>query len=143
MSSIPTSYTCKTALDEHPPASRCPSPDAAALAASPISTPSTLWIPLYEPAELWAQFGAAFVSHLGFAATSHAFRALSWESSALHQHGRAWQEQHCGNTYTAARLFDRSTAYLERATQHWEKAMSWLEQLAHAPSHWQTTADAE
>src|SRR5258706_3305861 len=69
-----------------------------AFAPIPPASPSRplQWIPLDEVRQAWANFGAEALSYPALLATSNAFLALSWETSALRHHGMAHHAQQGG-----------------------------------------------
>ncbi|HJT58441.1 MAG TPA: hypothetical protein VJ761_18185 [Ktedonobacteraceae bacterium] len=91
-----------------------------------------LWIPLDELRQAWASFGAEALSAPALLATSTAFRALSWEASALHYHGLAAQVWERGGRFqqAAAPWLDGVLVDLGQAVRDWHSVQGWLERLA-------------
>ena len=98
-----------------------------------------LWIPLDEIRQTWASFGAEALSARALLATSTAFRALSWEASALHYHGLAAQAWERGGRFqqAAAPWLDGVLVDLREAVRDWHSVQGWLERLAtpHTSQH--------
>ncbi|SRR5712691_9073992 len=91
---------------------------------------STSWVPLDETIQAWATFGAQAASAPALTATSMAFLALSWETSALHHRTWAHQHQQRGLRRSAVRRLGKSMQDLSQATTHWSQAALWLERQA-------------
>ena len=97
--------------------------------ASPSPSSPLLWIPPDEVRQDWASFGAEALSCPALVATSTAFLALSWETSALRNHGTACQAQQRGLSQEAARWLDRAVQDLDEAVRDWRCVLLWLERL--------------
>ncbi|MBO0793642.1 MAG: hypothetical protein J2P36_22190, partial [Ktedonobacteraceae bacterium] len=91
--------------------------------------PSTLWIPLHELQEQWADFGVEALSSVALASTGHAFLALSWEANALRQYHRAWHAHQQGFTANAWTFRVRASDALVNAHRCWSTTRDWLERL--------------
>ena len=91
-----------------------------------------LWIPLDELRQSWASFGAEALSAPALLTTATAFRALSWEASALHYHGLAAQAWERGGRFqqAAAPWLDGVLVDLREAVRDWHSVQLWLERLA-------------
>jgi hypothetical protein len=96
---------------------------------APSSPGSLLWVPLDEVRQAWASFGAEALSCPALLATSTAFAALSWETSALWHHRTACQAQQCGLFQEAARWLDQTVQDLDEAVRNWRGVLLWLERL--------------
>lgn len=102
---------------------------ADALASSP--TCSTYWMPLDEPRQRWAAFGAQAQLVSLLTATAHAFFARSHETKALKQFSLAVeQEQHGLFAAHAGYWYGQAEAALGEATRHWSRAAYALDVLA-------------
>ncbi len=104
-----------------------------AFAPIPPASPSRplQWIPLDEVRQAWANFGAEALSYPALLATSNAFLALSWETSALRHHGMAHHAQQGGFSPEAtAHWFDQVVLDLDEAVRDWRCVQLWLERLA-------------
>ena len=107
-----------------------------AFAPAPLSSPSLssplLWVPLDEVRQAWASFGAEALSVPALLATGTAFRALSWETSALRYHRLADQAQQRGGLFqdAAAPWLDLVVLDLSEAIRDWQSVQLWLERLA-------------
>ncbi|HJT59938.1 MAG TPA: hypothetical protein VJ761_25745 [Ktedonobacteraceae bacterium] len=102
-----------------------------------------LWIPLDEVRQSWASFGAEALSAPALLAIATAFRALSWEASALHYHGLAAQVWERGGRFqqAAAPWLDGVLVDLGQAVRDWQSVQGWLERLV-TPRTCQHTATA-
>jgi hypothetical protein len=102
--------------------------------ASPLPPPSgpLLWVPLDEVRQTWASFGVEALSCSALLATSNAFRALCWETSALRYRDLACQAQQRGGLLrdAAAPWLDRVIQDLGEAIRDWRNVQLWLERLA-------------
>ena len=97
--------------------------------------PSTLWVPLDEFTQTWADFGKEVTpSAPALTATGTAFLALSWEASALRQHTWAWEHRRQGRTRNAAYGYGRVIEGLSEASRQWNRVVKWLEQFANDQS---------
>jgi len=97
--------------------------------ASPPPSSPLLWIPLDEVRQAWASFGAEALSCPALLATSNAFLALSWETSALRHHRLAGQAQQRGLSQEAARWLSQAVQDLAEAVRDWCSVLLWLERL--------------
>src|SRR5215469_7513361 len=61
-----------------------------------LSALSTLWMPLHEPTQQWANFGKEALTPSALMATSTAFSGLYWEAHALQHSTWAAQERERG-----------------------------------------------
>jgi len=88
-------------------------------------------VPLDEVRQAWASFGAEALSCPALLATSNAFQALSWETSALQHHGMACRAQQRGFPQeAAAHWLDQVVLDLSEAVRDWRCVLLWLERLA-------------
>jgi hypothetical protein len=102
---------------------------------------STYWLPLEPLAQQWATFGREAMTCPAFGAVGMAFTALSWEAAALRHTIRASQAAPQGQQpssegvplpiHLSSQDVTRTLEDLIEARQHWQSAVSWLEQLAH------------
>jgi hypothetical protein len=108
----------------------------------PPSNP-LLWVPSDEVRQAWASFGAEVLSAPALLATGTAFRALSWETSALRYHHLAYQAQQRGGLFqdAAAPWLDRVILDLGEALRDWQSVQVWLERLAASRDSRQTCTE--
>jgi hypothetical protein len=92
-----------------------------------LSTPSTLWVPLHEPRQQWADFGKEALTTSALMATSTAFGGLFWEARALQHHTWAADERERGRWHQAAFWLERATQDLDCALDQWQQVLSWLD----------------
>lgn len=100
--------------------------------AVPLASPSSplLWVPPDEVRQAWASFGAEALSAPALLATSGAFAALSWETSALEHHRMAYHAYQRGFPQAAAaRWLEQVGLDLDEAVRNWRCALLWLERL--------------
>jgi hypothetical protein len=89
--------------DPVPASCACPAASFPAL-----STLSTLWVPLHEVRQQWADFGKEALTTSALMATSTAFGGLYWEAHALQHSTWAVQDLDC-------------------ALDRWQQVLSWLD----------------
>jgi hypothetical protein len=87
-------------------------------------------VPLDEVRQAWANFGAEALSCPALLATSTAFRALCWETSAMGYHRLADQAQQRDRSQEAARWLSQAVQDLDEAVHDWRTVLLWLERLA-------------
>ena len=97
--------------------------------ASPSPSSPLLWIPLDEVRQAWASFGAEALSCPALVATSTAFLALSWETSALRHHRMTCQAKQRGLSQEAVRWLSQVVQDLDESVRDWRCVLLWLERL--------------
>jgi hypothetical protein len=93
---------------------------------APLSTLSTLWLPLDETAGQWAAFAQEAITASALLATGTAFYGLAWETKALRHYTCACQERERGCLRKQAHWLERSVQDLDCALDQWQQALSWL-----------------
>ena len=119
-------------MNHHLPAAEAAFPSAPPLSPlAPAPSSPLLWVPLDEVRQAWASFRAEAFSGPALFATSNAFLALSWETSALRHHCMAHHVQQ-GDfpAETAALWLDQVVRDLDEAVRDWQYVQAWLERLA-------------
>src|SRR5258706_11551020 len=101
-----------------------------------LSSPGPLlWMPLDEVRQAWANFGAEALSCHALLATSSAFAALTWETSALQHHRMAYHAQQGGFPQeAAAHWLDQVVLDLSEAVRNWQCVQLCLERLVASSS---------
>ncbi len=101
-----------------------------------LSSPGLLlWMPLDEVRQAWANFGAEALSCHALLATSSAFAALTWETSALQHHRMAYHAQQGGFPQeAAAHWLDQVVLDLSEAVRNWQCVQLCLERLVASSS---------
>jgi len=92
-----------------------------------LSTLSTLWMPLHEIRQQWADFGKEALTTSALMATSNAFGGFFWEARALQHHTWAADERERGRWHQAAFWLERAVQDLDCALDQWQQALSWLD----------------
>jgi len=89
---------------------------------------STLWVPLDTTIGQWADFGKEAITAPALVATSTAFYALSWETTALRHYILACQERERGDSRErkVVRWLERALQDLDCAIDQWDQVLSWL-----------------
>src|SRR5215472_1743304 len=101
-----------------------------------LSSPSPLlWMPFDEVRQAWANFGAEALSCHALLATSSAFAALTWETSALQHHRIAHHAQQGDFPQeAAAHWLNQVVLDLSEAVRDWRCVQLWLERLVTSSS---------
>jgi hypothetical protein len=92
-----------------------------------LSTLSTLWVPLHEPRQQWANFGKEALTTSALMATSTAFGGLFWETRALQHYEWSTEERERGCWHQAAFWLERAIQDLDCALDQWQQVLSWLD----------------
>src|SRR5215469_5009443 len=78
-----------------------------------LSTLSTLWVPLHEPRQQWADFGKEALTTSALMATSIAFGGLYWETHALQHYRWAADERERGRWHQVVFWLSRAVQDLD------------------------------
>ena len=92
-----------------------------------LSTLSTLWVPLHEPRQQWADFGKEALTTSALMATSIAFGGLYWETHALQHYTWAADERERGRWHRVVFWLSRAMQDLDCALDQWQQVLSWLD----------------
>ncbi len=93
---------------------------------APLSTLSTLWLPLDETTGQWAAFAQEAITASALLATGTAFYGLAWETKALRHYNWACHECVRGCLRKQAHWLERAVQDLDCALDQWQQALSWL-----------------
>ncbi len=92
-----------------------------------LATLSTLWVPLHEVRQAWADFGKEALTTSALMATSTAFGGLFWEAHALQHSQWASQERERARWHQVVFWLSRAVQDLDCALDQWQQALSWLD----------------
>ncbi len=92
-----------------------------------LSTLSTLWVPLHEVRQAWADFGKEALTTSALMATSTVFGGLYWETHALQHYEWAVAERERGRWYQVVFWLSRAVQDLDCALDQWQQALNWLD----------------
>ncbi len=92
-----------------------------------LSTLSTLWVPLHEVRQAWADFGKEALTTSALMATSTVFGGLYWETHALQHYEWAIAERERGRWHQVVFWLSRAVQDLDCALDQWQQALSWLD----------------
>jgi hypothetical protein len=93
---------------------------------APLSTLSTLWLPLDEITGQWATFAQEAITASALLAIGTAFYGLAWEAKALRHYNWACHERERGGIRKQAHWLERAVQDLDCAIDQWQQALSWL-----------------
>src|SRR5258707_2307011 len=103
-------------------------PACASLSSFPdLSTLSTLWVPLHEVRQQWADFSKEALTTSALMATSTAFGGLYWEAHALQHCTWAAQERERERWHQVVFWLSRAVQDLDCALDQWQQVVSWLD----------------
>src|SRR5258707_8302761 len=103
-------------------------PACASLSSFPdLSTLSTLWVPLHEVRQQWADFSKEALTTSALMATSTAFGGLYWEAHALQHCTWAAQERERERWHQVVFWLSRAVQDLDCALDQWQQVLSWLD----------------
>jgi hypothetical protein len=88
---------------------------------------STLWVPLEETIEQWADFAHEAITVSALLAVGSAFGGLAWETKALRHYTWAVSERKRGRPRQEAHWLERTVQDLDCALDQWQRALGWLE----------------
>ena len=108
--------------DPVPASCACPAASFPAL-----STLSTLWVPLHEVRQQWADFGKEALTTSALMATSTAFGGLYWEAHALQHSTWAAQERERGRWHQVVFWLSRAVQDLDCALDRWQQVQRMLD----------------
>ena len=92
-----------------------------------LSTLSTLWMPLHEVRQAWADFCKEALTTSALMATSTAFGGLYWETHALQHCTWATDERERGRWHQVVFWLSRAVQDLDCALDQWQQVLSWLD----------------
>src|SRR5215470_9717715 len=92
-----------------------------------LSTLSTLWVPLHEVRQAWADFGKEALTTSALMATGTAFGGLYWETHALQHSTWAAQERKRERWHQVVFWLSRAVQDLDCALDQWQQVLSWLD----------------
>ena len=92
-----------------------------------LSTLSTLWVPLHEPRQQWADFGKQALTTSALMATIIAFGGLYWETHALQHYMLATDERERRRWHQVVFWLSRAVQDLDCALDQGQQALSWLD----------------
>ena len=92
-----------------------------------LSTLSTLWVPMHEVRQQWADFGQEALITSALMATSTAFGGLYWETHALQHSTWAAQERERERWHQVVFWLSRAVQDLDCALDQWQQVLSWLD----------------
>src|SRR5260370_42405766 len=119
-----------TTFSQHQPSAQQeerPSDCSASAAFPDLSTLSTLWVPLHEVRQAWADFGKEALTTSALMATSTAFGGLYWETHALQHCTWAAQEREREREHQVVFWLSRAIQDLDCALDRWQQVLSWLD----------------
>jgi hypothetical protein len=93
---------------------------------APLSSLSTLWVPLDETIGQWAAYAHEAIAVSALVAVGTAFHGLAWETKALRHYTWAVQERERGRLRKEAHWLGRATQDLDCAIDQWQQVLSWL-----------------
>ncbi len=88
---------------------------------------STLWMPLHEVRQAWADFCKEALTTSALMATSTAFGGLYWEAHALQHSTWAADERERGRGHQVVFWLSRAVQDLDCALDQWQQVLSWLD----------------
>ncbi len=101
--------------------------DASPTSFPDLSTLSTLWVPLHEVRQAWADFGQEALTTSALMATSIAFGGLYWETYALQHSTWAADERTRERWHQVVFWLSRAVQDLDCALDRWQQVLSWLD----------------
>ncbi len=119
-----------TTFSQHQPSAQQeerPSGCSASAAFPDLSTLSTLWVPLHEPRQQWADFGKEALTTSALMAASTAFGGLYWETHALQHCTWAADERKRARWHQVVFWLSRAVQDLDCALDRWQQVLSWLD----------------
>ena len=102
-----------------------------------LSTLSTLWAPLHEPRQQWADFGKEALTTSALMATSAAFGGLYWETHALQHYRWAADEREREHWHKTVFWLSRAIQALDCALDQWQQVLrEYIEAKLHKQQQW-------
>ena len=95
-----------------------------------LSTLSTLWVPLHEVRQAWADFGKEALTTSALMATGAAFGGLYWETHALQHSTWATDERERGHRGRVVFWLSRAVQDLDCSLDQWQQAQRMLDLAA-------------